>query len=125
MNAKHLIVQIAALLAAPALAAPALADSPQLRNDRAHFGASDGYPVTNLGAPDGWVPQFADGGPGAALHPDNRARYVAPEQARSGASEIGSGFDWRAGLIGVLAFVVALASLGMLAVRTRTRMLRA
>lgn len=122
MTVKHHIARIAALVAAFALAAPALADPPQLRNDVAHFGAPG---VAHLGAPDGWAAQYVQGGSAAAGHPDNGARYVAPQRPGNVASDTGSSLDWRAGVLGVLAFAVALATVGTLVLRTRTRLARA
>lgn len=122
MTAKHHIARIAALIAALALAAPALADSPQLRNDVAHFSAPG---IAHLGAPDGWAVQYVEDGSGAAGHPDNGTRYVARQQPGAVAPDNGSGLDWRAGVLGVLAFAVALATVGTIVLRTRTRLARA
>lgn len=122
MTVKHHIARIAALASALALAAPALADPPQLRNGVAHFRAPAS---ADLGAPDGWAAKYVESGSGATRHPDNAARYIAAEQPSAVASDPAGGFDWRAGVLGVLAFAVALVTVGTVVARTRTRLARA
>jgi hypothetical protein len=120
MTVKHTIARIAAVAAALALAAPALADPPQLLNDRAHYGAS------TLVAPDGWATKYAAPASGAAaLHPDNGPRHAAPQPLVAVGSTPGSGFDWRAGALGALACALGFATVGTVVLRTRTRFARA
>jgi hypothetical protein len=119
MTVKHTIARIAAVAGALALAAPALADPPQLLNDSAHDGTSA------LVAPDGWAAKYAASASGAAaVHPDNGPRYAAPQPPAVGSTP-GSGFDWRAGALGALACAVGFATVGTVVLRTRTRLARA
>jgi hypothetical protein len=113
MTVKRTIARIAAVVGALALAAPAFADPPQLLIDNAQSGAPA------LVAPDGWAAKYAASASGAAaLHPDNGPRFAAPQLPVGMGSATRSGFDWRAGALGALAFAVGLVTVARVARRT-------